>query len=52
MEPTHIRKGKTIRNLADDSVKVHESINAAKRASREIQKSNGGLGMGAVKVER
>lgn len=30
--------------------KAHESINAAKRASRAHQKAHGGLGMGSVRV--
>lgn len=52
MEPTHIRKKATIRNIATGEVKDYKFINAAKRASREIQLAAGGLGRGAVKVER
>jgi phage terminase small subunit len=44
----YVRKGATIRNLESDEVTTHPSINAAKRASRELQK--GALGLGRVRV--
>lgn len=50
--PNYIRKGRTIRCLADNTVETLPSISAAKRRSAELQKQNGGLGSGYVRVER
>jgi hypothetical protein len=51
-EPSYIRKGKTIRCVADGSVETFKSISQAKRRSLQIQLSSGGRGMGCVRVER
>lgn len=51
-EPTWIRKGRTLHNLKDGTVEVLTSISAAKRQSLHLQKANGGLGCGYVRVER
>jgi hypothetical protein len=61
VQTRYIRKGKVIRRLVtEDEVKqgYHEttetfkSINAAKHSSMLLQKANGGLGKGFVRVER
>lgn len=50
-EPTYIRKGKVIRN-ADGTAETFKSISQAKRRSLDLQKQNGGRGLGYVRVER
>lgn len=51
-EPTYIRKGRTLRNVKDGTVETLPSISAAKKHSSLLQKANGGLGCGYVRVER
>lgn len=46
--PEYFRKKKVIRG--PDGDKVFPSINQAKKASRLIQQSNGGMGCGILKV--
>lgn len=56
----YIRKGKLIiaipqgQPLPDtqSQVETFKSVNAAKKRSHELQKANGGLGKGFVRVER
>lgn len=47
-EAEFFRKGQTIRGPEGDT--AFPSINAAKRASRDIQHARGGLGRGALRV--
>lgn len=51
-EPNYIRKGKTIRCLADNQVETFKSISQAKRRSLELQLRTGGRGMGYVRAVR
>lgn len=51
-EPQFIRKGKTLRNVADNTVETFKSISQAKRRSLELQLQNGGRGMGYVRAAR
>lgn len=44
------RKGKIIRYLVDDTSKAFDSINLAKRESRNLQDRNGGLGRGSLRL--
>jgi hypothetical protein len=48
-EAQFIRKGRTIKNLQDNTAETFPSINAAKRKSRKLQPQ---LGDGTVRVER
>lgn len=41
--PTHARKGMTITDLETKQVEKFNSINAAKRRSRELQKKHGAV---------
>jgi hypothetical protein len=50
-EPAYVRKGKTIRNVADGKVETFKSIGEAKRRSLKLQLGNGGRGAGYVRVE-
>ena len=56
VETTHLRKGHIIKDLSTGDSKAYftpngfNSVNQAKKVSRAIQLSNGGLGCGAVKV--
>lgn len=50
-ELEYIRKGRFVHLPNGDLWKEFPSIAKAKKWSWEIQKTNGGLGMGAVKVE-
>lgn len=50
MEAKYERKGKTIKNIETGEVETFSSINKAKRRSRELQLSNGGLGCGSLIV--
>lgn len=47
-QATHHRKGSTIHEIESGKNTAYDSINAAKRASRVLQK--GQLGYGAVRV--
>ena len=47
---TYERRGKTITDIETGTAKTYKFFNEAKRASRAIQQSNGGLGCGALKV--
>lgn len=52
--PTWIRKGKTL-TPSDPTAgppETHTSISAAKRRSSTLQKANGGLGCGFVRVAK
>ena len=49
-ETLYSRKGKTIKDIANNTSKTYPSINLAKKESVILQKSNGGLGAGAVVV--
>ena len=52
-ELLYIRDRKKIIDQKDSSNnKVHDSVNAAKRESRRLQEAHGGLGRGAVQVQR
>lgn len=56
MTTLYVRKGKTITTLATENSpatsKVHDSINLAKKASRDLQLSKqGNLGRGCLRVE-
>lgn len=60
-EPMYERKGGTLKNVSTGEIENFgftrgdlpcKGINRAKRRSREIQQSNGGMGMGAVRVIR
>jgi hypothetical protein len=42
------RKGKNITILDTNTTSQYESINKAKKESRKLQESNGGLGMGSL----
>lgn len=48
----YTRTGKTIKNIHDGTSETFEFINEAKRKSREIQLSNGGLGCGVLQVKK
>jgi hypothetical protein len=50
MKTIFTRKNKTITNLETNDVTTYKSINAAKKESRKLQKSNGGLGKGSLAV--
>jgi hypothetical protein len=54
--PTWIRKGKVLTPADPTDLfakkEVHPSISAAKRRSSILQKANGGLGCGYVRVAR
>lgn len=52
IKQTHERHQHTIKDLSTGKRKPHESVNAAKRASRTIQLANGGLGMDSVSVAK
>lgn len=62
VQTSYIRKGKKLYTLQPDDVfgsvkmeshcEVFKSISAAKKRSHELQKANGGLGKGFVRVER
>lgn len=47
-ETLYSRKGKTIKNIAENKSETFESINRAKKESHKLQLSNGGLGMGSL----
>lgn len=55
-ETLYERKGHVIKNLKTGESKAYftpkglNSINLAKKASRELQQSNGGLGCGSLRV--
>lgn len=51
-EPTYIRKGKTILEVATGKVEDFKTIGEAKRRSLKLQLGNGGRGMGYVRVEQ
>jgi hypothetical protein len=51
-EPTYIRKGKTIREVATGKVEKFDSISKAKAQSLKLQLANDGRGAGYVRVER
>lgn len=51
MKALYVRKGSSIKNLATGENKEYNTINAAKKASANIQKENGGLGQGSVQME-
>ena len=47
----YVRKGKTITHKPTGESTTHKSINAAKRASRQLQmEEDGALGRGSVRV--
>lgn len=50
-ELKYIRNGKTITTVDTKSYETYEFINEAKRKSRELQMSNGGLGLGSLQVK-
>lgn len=50
-EPAYIRKGRVVREVGGKA-ETFKSISQAKRRSLELQKANGGLGSGYVRVER
>ena len=52
VEVQYIRDGKDVQEVKSGAWTDHQSKNRAKRWSREYQKANGGLGMGAVRVEK
>lgn len=49
-EPSYLRKKNKITEVATGKVETFPSISAAKLQSRHLQKANGGLGAGYVKV--
>lgn len=58
VETKYIRNGSTIYSVKRGKdgrpveTHLHASINAAKRESAEMQKKNGGLGAGYVRLDR
>ncbi len=51
-ETKYIRKGKTIKNLQDNTSETFDYVNEAKVKSREIQMSeDGALGRGSLMVK-
>lgn len=49
-ETLYTRKGKTIRNIAENTSETFPSKNKAKKESVKLQRANGGLGMGSLIV--
>ena len=50
MKTSHTRKNKTITEIETGVSKGYTSVNAAKRASAILQRTNGGLGNGNLAV--
>lgn len=50
MQAIYERNGNTIKTITTGKRKVFASRNKAKRESRKLQLSNGGLGMGSLVV--
>ena len=44
------RRGKVIHDLTTGQTKGYKYINEAKRASAKLQKDNGGIGRGSLKL--
>lgn len=49
-ELLYTRKGATIKNLIANTSETFKSKNKAKKESVKLQRSNGGLGCGSLKV--
>lgn len=50
-ELLYTRKGKTIHNIVENTSETFPSRNLAKKASVKLQRANGGLGMGSLRVQ-
>jgi hypothetical protein len=50
MKTMFTRKGRTLRDLESGTENTFDSINQAKRESRRLQRRNGGLGRGSLRV--
>lgn len=48
----YARNGKTINDLTTGKAEGFKTINAAKRRSAKLQKENGGLGRGSLRLTK